>query len=72
MQDDTIRELAKAAGFNGELTPKLISDIKVKLADVFMADVIDGNVKTSWHPGCPEHGDGDDVGSNAKSASPRG
>lgn len=67
MQDDTIRELAKAAGFNGELTPKLISDIKVKIDDVFMSDVMDGNVKTAWYPVCPEHG----VGGNTKSASQR-
>ena len=42
MQDDTIRELVKAAGFSRELTPELLAGIKTRLADAYIAEVMDG------------------------------
>ena len=38
---DDIRELAKLAGFPRELDDKTLAEVKVKLADAFMAEEMD-------------------------------
>ena len=49
MQDDTIRELVKATGFSRELTPELLAGIKTRLADAYIAEVMDGKSNACKH-----------------------